>query len=104
MKCIVCVAFEGFFLLLEKNPTGFGMRAFSITMKCLLFFISSFQNESRSPPVSCFSKQRKKYHKSLSKASRSGMCSGYIILVRILTNNKLRCVPSTVCRGIISNL
>ena len=49
MKCIVCVAFEGFFLLLEKNPTGFGMRAFSITMKCSLFFISSFHSSSYRP-------------------------------------------------------
>ena len=88
----------------RKNNSAFFKWELSTTIKCLLFFISSFQNESRSPPVSCFSKQRKKYHKSLSKASTSGMCSGYTIHVRLVTNNKLCCVPNIVYKGIISNL
>jgi len=35
----------------------------------LWILLGTFQNESKSPPVSCFAKNRKKYHKSLSKKS-----------------------------------
>ena len=94
----ICVIQWAFYCFRKNNPT-FLKWELSITIKCLLFVISSFQNESRSPLVSCFSKQRKKYHKSLSKASTSGMCSGYLTHVRFVTKNKLCCVPNTVCKA-----
>ncbi len=70
---------------------------------------NSFQNESKSPPVSCFSKQRKKYHKSLSRESSRGWSNVYFrqyefCVSAVFLNCKICCLAGQKCKIVVEEM